>query len=383
MKILLVSHEASLTGAPRVAVDILEAARALFDERVVVIRWGGPLIPELAAAATRARLEPFRRLRVMLRRIRRTRRFAITLEEAVAAAVLRRERPDVVYLNTVKSACYARPALELGMRVVLHSHETGILAASTLDRYGLDGLYGRIHLVACSLAAQKDLREITRMSDVRLIVSTVDTVRVRTLAERVDLDDDHMCPPRRNENGLVVACGQANADKGTDLWLDVVAAVKSVLGARCPFFWWIGEDDGGTFGATAAHLGLQDVVQFLGPRNNPYPLLAQADVVTIPFRSGPYPLVTLEAMALDKPVVAFAVGGLTEQLGSAGGLVPPEDVKAMAEEIVRLVTDEGARAGLALRCSEQLNQLAGAERFRSEITALLGELAGSSWSDRP
>ena len=59
--------------------------------------------------------------------------------------------------------------------------------------------------------------------------------------------------------------------------------------------------------------------------------LSRWEIVVLPARSDPFPLVVLEAMALGKAVVATRVGGIPEQLGEdAGLLVDSEDVGGIA-----------------------------------------------------
>ena len=55
----------------------------------------------------------------------------------------------------------------------------------------------------------------------------------------------------------------------------------------------------------------------------------------------------LDAMACGKPIVATTAGGMPEVVkdGTTGILVPPRDHEAMADAIVRLLTDEQTRAG--------------------------------------
>jgi glycosyltransferase involved in cell wall biosynthesis len=69
----------------------------------------------------------------------------------------------------------------------------------------------------------------------------------------------------------------------------------------------------------------------LGPLADVAPLLAVADVVTIPSREEGQSIVALEAMASRKPVVASRVGGLAETVvdGGTGILVPPGDAAAL------------------------------------------------------
>ena len=69
------------------------------------------------------------------------------------------------------------------------------------------------------------------------------------------------------------------------------------------------------------------------------------DVVVVPSLREGLPLAVAEAMAMQRPVVATAVGGIPEMLesGSSGVLVPPRDHEAIAGEVVELLED-GARA---------------------------------------
>jgi glycosyltransferase involved in cell wall biosynthesis len=60
-------------------------------------------------------------------------------------------------------------------------------------------------------------------------------------------------------------------------------------------------------------------------------------------------LPALEAMACGCPVVAADIASLPEVVGDAGLLVPPTDVAAIAEALLRLATDPALRADLAAR----------------------------------
>jgi glycosyltransferase involved in cell wall biosynthesis len=73
---------------------------------------------------------------------------------------------------------------------------------------------------------------------------------------------------------------------------------------------------------------------------------AVSDVVVIPSRGDePCPAVVLEAAASGRPVVATAVGAITELVvdGETGFLVPPEDPLALLDAVKRLVEDTGLR----------------------------------------
>jgi len=93
--------------------------------------------------------------------------------------------------------------------------------------------------------------------------------------------------------------------------------------------------------AQAAELGLQDRVVFTGRRDDVPAVTSALDVAVLPSYREAQGLSILEAMALSRPVVASAVGGIPEMIedGRTGLLVPPHDAPALAAAITRLLTD--------------------------------------------
>lgn len=71
----------------------------------------------------------------------------------------------------------------------------------------------------------------------------------------------------------------------------------------------------------------------------------------LPSRRENFPLALLEAMAAGKPAVAASVGGVPEIVthGGDGLLVPPGDVKALADAMASLCADAGLRERLGAR----------------------------------
>ncbi len=83
--------------------------------------------------------------------------------------------------------------------------------------------------------------------------------------------------------------------------------------------------------ALAEKLGLADRVRFRGFQTDPQAWMRAAACVVVPsFWQEPYGLVAAEAVALGRPVVAFAIGGLPEACGGKATLVPPGDIAALA-----------------------------------------------------
>lgn len=87
---------------------------------------------------------------------------------------------------------------------------------------------------------------------------------------------------------------------------------------------------------------LEDVFQLpYLPNNTLRTIMQYADVLVYPSLADNHPLVVLEAMMSRLPVVAFAVGGIPEQIqsGKTGMLVRPGDLKSLSRGVVSLLRD--------------------------------------------
>ena len=80
---------------------------------------------------------------------------------------------------------------------------------------------------------------------------------------------------------------------------------------------------------------------FTGRRDDVPAVTAALDVAVLPSYREAQGLSILEAMALGRPVVASAVGGIPEMIdhGRTGLLVPPREPDILADAITRLLTD--------------------------------------------
>jgi glycosyltransferase involved in cell wall biosynthesis len=92
-------------------------------------------------------------------------------------------------------------------------------------------------------------------------------------------------------------------------------------------------------------LGLDDHVVFTGRRSDVPRLMAAADVYAMPSFDEPFGLVFLEAMAMQRPVVALDNGGTPEVVehGRNGLLSAPGDVEAFAANVLVLLRDPELR----------------------------------------
>lgn len=140
-----------------------------------------------------------------------------------------------------------------------------------------------------------------------------------------------------SDQPLVVHVGNIRPGKGHDTLVDATAAllrhrpdvtVVSVGGEK-----YSGSLE--KLRIRAREAGLEGALRFLGPRRDALAFIAAADVYVNPSEVEGLPVTILEAMALGRPVVATAVGGVPELLedGENGMVVPPGSPDALAEVI--------------------------------------------------
>ncbi len=139
------------------------------------------------------------------------------------------------------------------------------------------------------------------------------------------------------ERRRLLAAGRASVEKGFDVLIDalarpVAADWDATLVTDGP--------ERSNLVALAHSKGLDDRVTFrpLCPRAELFDLVRAHHAVAVPSRAEGLGMMALEALALGRPVVASAVGGLVEVVrdGADGLLVPPGDADALARALARL-----------------------------------------------
>jgi L-malate glycosyltransferase len=103
-------------------------------------------------------------------------------------------------------------------------------------------------------------------------------------------------------------------------------------------------------------LRLDRVIALTGFRRDADELLAAASVATLSSAEEGLGSVLLDAMAFGIPVAATSAGGIPDVITheATGLLSPPRDPKALAENIVRLLSDRSLAAELSARARERV-----------------------------
>ena len=179
-------------------------------------------------------------------------------------------------------------------------------------------------------------------------------------------------PPR------LLCLGRTIRQKGFDLALSAFASLRGRWPGLAMTVAGDGDERPG-LERQAAAAGLAGAVEFTGgiaPPDVPA-LLDRATVVLMPSRVEGFGLVAVEAALRERPIVAAGVGGLVDVVadGETGLLVPPEDERALAHAVSRLLAEPPLAVRLGVAARARARDLFGKEacvRGYAEIYARLG-----------
>ncbi|HWI22636.1 MAG TPA: glycosyltransferase family 4 protein [Baekduia sp.] len=258
-----------------------------------------------------------------------------------------REKPDVVlstHIIASPAAAFLRKQLALPVAQYVYAKEMG--ARPQLARFALT----RCDRVLAISGYARDLA----------LAAGANPARVSLISPAVDLPARPALPKRDRQGPptLLTISRLEDRYKGHD----VVLRAMPLIRAKVPDIRWhvIGEGPlRSMLEDRAQTAGLADTVRFLGAVSDEERdrELARADVFCMVsrlpaggFAGEGFGIVYLEANAHGVPVVAGAVGGAVDAVddGKSGLLVDPEDHVAVADAIVKLLSDDELAARLAV-----------------------------------
>jgi glycosyltransferase involved in cell wall biosynthesis len=302
MSTLVVLHETTRTGAPRVG-GLIAAALQKHDDVHVVCLDDGAIVGWL-----RERLGENNVSVIDFAGGRHRIPFGDRI--AIANKALAETASELVYVNSAAAAEFVFAAKALGKTIVLHVHENAAMLRRLLEidlaKMEMLSLCDGVVLAAGNL--RRDLAEVFGIApepclDFGIAIDTEEVARLASLRDA----------PARNALGevalwgerLVIGmCGHASARKGADIFFAAAAALPA------HDFVWVGNWD-------REDAPENDVIdQYLERRlpnlyvtggvDNPYKYIARFDLFFLSSRVDPNPLVLAEAMSLGVPVLCFS-----------------------------------------------------------------------------
>jgi len=213
-------------------------------------------------------------------------------------------------------------------------------------------------IIAISETIARVLREHDVDEDrIEVIRSAVDTLQLSRCADCSEVRQEFAVP---EDACVIAAAGQLIPRKGHRYLLQAAADLHH----RYPQIRLIIFGEGylnNQLRAQASNLGLGDVVQFAGFRDDLDDFMGCIDIFAHPALAEGLGVATLKAAAAGVPVVGFNAGGLPEAVldGKTGTLVPAEDADALCKALAALIEDGDLRNAMGA---------AGKERMQNEFS---------------
>jgi glycosyltransferase involved in cell wall biosynthesis len=342
--VLFVSHDASRTGAP---IYLLRFLRWLREHRrirfQVLVISPGELLNDFASVATTFVLEPESPLDRVLRRLtfppRDNRHHLSQLQSRLSDCNI-----GLIFSNTIATGKALDYLSFLDCPVICNVHELENMIQSC-DRDGLRLVTKHASsYVAVSNAVKRNLAANHGIPEdaIQVIHGFVPTGSGTVSAPSSAREQVRYELNIPMEAKLVCACGSIEPRKGPDLFLQVAHKVAQLRTGVPVHFVWVGgnKDSVKTMRKQAQAMSLERMVHFIGRRRDAQPYYEATDVLLLPSREDPFPLVMLEAALQGRPIICFdRSGGAPEFVqNDAGFIVPGFDVDAMAARLALLLT---------------------------------------------
>ncbi|MGQ9588115.1 MAG: MSMEG_0565 family glycosyltransferase [Thermoplasmata archaeon] len=180
----------------------------------------------------------------------------------------------------------------------------------------------------------------------------------------LDAEDFSHLPPRTSTVPTVLFVGGLEPRKGLEFLIHAMEKVieefqeaRLIAVGKTGFR---GTDEWSWFMALADRLRIGEHMEFHEsvPQETLLAFYSDCDLLAMPSRTEGWGLALMEAMACGKPVVASRAGGIPELVrdGVDGMLVPPGDVRGLADSIIKLLRDRSLRERMGRAGAERVKE---------------------------
>jgi len=304
----------------------------------------------------------------------------VLLQQRTLAEIIRREQVDIIHANaTAAHAASGAAARRCKIPAVWHVRDLASLGrwSGLLERRA-DAIVAISQTVAQSLENQKVPR--------RKIHQIYNSLDVNDWPPQTPPDANIRNTLQATESSVIFGCvGQLVAWKNQAMFIEAAALLRSLEPQANIKFAIIGSDpwkENSAYRqqliAQAKTLGLGNDLIFFPHQKDNRAALAACDVLVHAARREPFGRVLIEAMALEKPVVAFATAGAGEILtNEKDGLLMPAAsgsvglTEAMRKVLLSPSLREKLGKAARLTVQQRFNAIDGAEQMRKLYASLM------------
>jgi len=351
--IITTSHEASLTGAPRIILELLRGFSKNYNVKCYsLITKPGPLMDEFRSVSK-----------------------VIDLEHARASGVgntgaiikeIYNENSSFVIANSLETHKLMETFYALDIPFTALIHEFSELYPKQIVKRIVK--HADALVFPAKLVEQSAARSSGEVFEEKSYVAPQGFSRSEFLLD----NKEHNRALLRKELGLasdtkiVLGCGSVDIRKGVDLFIAIAKNVLSKEDSKIKFV-WLGNNEekdcpGGRFRfwleQDLKRAGLNDKVFFVGSKKSVAKYFQAADVFLMTSRLDPFPYVALEAMHSALPLIMFSGGnGVVELVNENSAVVIPHlDISKASEKIIELTNNPILAKKIGSNAKDQIKQ---------------------------
>lgn len=349
--ILIIGHEASLTGAPKFLLGFCRWLKNEKNEKIIfLLKEGGPLLDsyrEVALTYVCYRSISNKNLITTI-----WNRILNLLKIRFIVFFLRREKIKLILSNTLLNGDILEKLRSLNVPIITRVPELEYV----IRNYWQYNLIQRTlrysnHFIAVSQAVKDNLIKNHNIptDKIDLCYGFVSQLHVNNNSHSENIRKKMDIPDRAL---LIGACGNPEWRKGPDLFIEV--ARKIIIDKKIDnvYFIWIGGNIKSVHYLEVKYelekLSIYDKVYITGEVENPSEYYKCLDIFLMTSREDPFPLVNIEAAFFGLPIICFDKSGgspefVTEDIGF---VVDYGDTNAMAERLIQLIENKELRKKL-------------------------------------
>ncbi|MGB3700041.1 MAG: glycosyltransferase [Anaerolineales bacterium] len=349
-KLLFISHELSLTGAPLILADL---ARYLLNQGygiTVIAPIHGPLQEQFEQIGAEVIINP-----LILRDAREVLRYL--------------NNCDLLVANTILSwrAIYSAKAISKANAWWVHESQFGLDYA---DQYPhVAGAFQAADVLVFPSRQTADIySHQSGDRHVEILHNGLDTDNINSKGARDPIQIDL-------KNYSLVNISSYEPRKGQDILVKSLDNLPKEVEVDCYLIgrkldWWFGQQ-------LSFQARRRKNLHILGelPHEKVMAYLQSADVFVLPSRDEVLPISLLEAMYFSKPIIAARVGGIPEIIkhGDNGLIFDNEDYKKLAEYISQLYIDRDYGKRLGEKGHERLIRELSVEAFGASWMGIISQ----------
>jgi glycosyltransferase involved in cell wall biosynthesis len=371
MNILMLNVSSDLYGSSKILKQTAIALKKKGHQPIVLLSETGPLEDEfnkIGIPTKIIRLGVLRRKYLsvggLINRIKVLFKAYQSIKE-----ICREQKIELIYTNTTPVIIGGIVAKLLGIKNLWHIHEILPINSKEQRFFGWLINWSSDKVIVVSSAVYENWSNKIDKRKLVLLHNGIDELEI--IDRSIDLRNSLKLPINKILVGMI---GRVNLFKGQSYFIEIAAAINAkphdchfvMVGDAYPGYEYLYDQ----LAEQKKILGVDAIITDLGYRTDIPMIMNSLDIFVLPStKPDPFPTVILEAMSVQKPVVATKQGGACESVvhGLTGYLVPLENPVSVADHILTLAENDSLQKEMGKAGKERFKLLYSISQFETSI----------------